>query len=91
MGHRNFERRLRALEKQLGSDPICVHLSDGSTRELSRSKSYPIELLRAVLNPSNLSPAQLADLAMLTDAGKIHNPGNAGLLELACALYNSPD
>lgn len=90
MRHRSFDRQLQKLEKQFLNDPLVLQLPDGTIRELHRPKDYAGTLLAAAIDPSQRTPTILADFQLLA-CYKLTRHQDEGLIELALAIYSSPE
>jgi hypothetical protein len=57
-----FEKRIRALEVRLVSDPVILHFLDGSTKEIRGHGDFVRDLLAKAFGGAELSPVQTAQL-----------------------------
>jgi hypothetical protein len=78
----NFEKRLRALESKLITDPVILHFSDGSTRELHGSGEFVFRLFQGVLGTADLRPGQAAQLDLIRQCVGAEEPGGGHMIEL---------
>jgi hypothetical protein len=84
----NFERRLRALEARMITDPVILHFADGSTRELRGPGDFLPRLFPGVFGEANLSPGQAAQLDLIRQSVGSKEPGGGRLVELLqCFLH----
>jgi hypothetical protein len=82
-----FAKRLRALEARLITDPVILHLADGSTRELHGPGDLVLRLFRGVFG-ADLSPVQAAQLDLIRESVSAEEPGGGHMIELLrCMLH----
>jgi len=83
----NFEKRLRALEARLITDPVILHFADGSKRELHGPGDFASRLFRGVFG-ADLSPAHSAQLDLIRQCVSSEEPGGGHMIELLkCLLH----
>jgi hypothetical protein len=88
----NFERRLRALEARIITDPVILLFADGSTRELRGPGDILLRLFPGVFGRGNLSPGQSAQLDLIRQSVGSREPGGGRLVELLqCFLHAQTD
>jgi hypothetical protein len=88
----NLERRLRALEARLITDPVVLYFADGSTRELHGSGDFVLRLYRGVFGKAELSPGQAAQLDLIRQCVGSEEPGGGRMIEvLQCLLHARVD
>lgn len=88
----NFEKRLRALEAKIITDPLILHLADGSTRTLFGGRDFLVRLLRGVCREADFSPAQAAHLDLVRKCVSSQEPGGGRMVELiGCLLHAQTD
>jgi hypothetical protein len=85
----NFEKRLRALESKLITDPVILHFSDGSTRELHGSGEFVFRLFQGVLGTADLRPGQAAQLDLIHRCVGSEEPGGGRMVELLHCLFHA--
>jgi hypothetical protein len=84
----NFERRIRALETRMITDPVILHFADGSTRELRGPGDFLLRLFPGVFGKANLSPGQAAQLDLIRQSVRAQEPGGGHMVELLqCLLH----
>jgi hypothetical protein len=84
----NFERRLRALEARMNTDPVILRFADGSTRELRGPGDFLLRLFPGVFGKTNLSPGQAAQLDLIRQSVGSKEPGGGRMVELIqCLLH----
>jgi hypothetical protein len=87
-----FERRVRALEARLITDPVILHFADGSTRELRGPGDFLLRLFPGVFGKANLSPGQAAQLDLIRQSVSSKEPGGGRMVELLkCLLHAQAD
>jgi len=83
---RNFDQRLKKLERQLApEDPVVLIMSDGSRKELPMTRGGMLELFRYFIKNEDSPEAKL-----LRESIQILELGGSHLLELARALLHGP-
>jgi hypothetical protein len=84
----NFEKRLRALEARLNTDPVILYFADGSTRVFCGGHGFLVRLLRGVCGRADFSAGQTAELALIRQCVGSKEPGGGRLAELVrCMLH----
>ena len=83
----NFEKRLRALEARMISDPVVLSMPDGSKRELHGGGDFLLHLFPGVFGKANLSPGQAAQLDLIRQS--VHAQRLVELLQ--CFLHAQSD
>lgn len=82
-----LERRVRALEARLITDPVILHFADGSTREIHGRGDFLLNLFCGACGGADLSPWQAEQLDLIGRSVAAREPGGARLTEvLRCAL-----
>jgi hypothetical protein len=85
---RKFERRLRVLEARMITDPVVLHLADGSTRTFCAGREFLVSILQRVCRGAAFSPGQSAELALIRQCMGSKEPGGGRLAELMrCMLH----
>jgi len=87
----NFEKRLRALEARLITDPVILHFADGSKRELHGPGDFASRLFHGVFG-ADVSPAHAAQLELIRECVGSEEPGGGHMIELLrCLLHARTD
>jgi hypothetical protein len=87
----NLEKRLRALEAKLISDPVVIYFADGSTRELHGPGDFVLRLFQGVFG-ADLSPTHAAQLDLIHRCVGSEEPGGGRMVELLhCLLHARAD
>jgi hypothetical protein len=82
-----FERRVRALEAKLITDPVVLHFADGSTREMRGRGHFLLQLLCGACGGLELRPEQAAQLELIRQSVAAQEPGGGRMVEvLRCCL-----
>jgi len=82
-----LEKRLRALERRMLSDPVVLFFADGTTQELHGTKDFLLRLSSDLCRGVNLSAEQTAQLDMIRDSVAAQEPGGGHMIEVVrCAL-----
>jgi hypothetical protein len=63
-----LEKRIRALEARMLSDPVILYFADGSTREICGRADYLLRLFCDACYGGDLSPRQAAELDLIRDS-----------------------
>jgi hypothetical protein len=77
-----FEKRLRALEARMMTDPLILHFADGSTREICGQGDFLLRLFKGVFGRADLSPSQAAQLDLIRQSVYAQEPGCGRMTEL---------
>lgn len=84
----NFEKRLRALEARLTTEPVVLYFADGSKRELHGPGDLVVRLFRGVFGSADLGPAQTEQLDLIRESVSAEEPGGGHMIELLkCLLH----
>jgi hypothetical protein len=87
----NFEKRLRALEARLVSDPVLLYFGDGSKRELHGPGDFVLRLFRGVFG-AEISPTHAGQLDLIRQSVRAEEPGGGHMIELLrCLLHARAD
>jgi hypothetical protein len=87
-----LEKRIRALESRLITDPVVLYFADGSTRELRGCGDFLLSLLVGACGGADLSPGQAAQLELIRQSVYAQEPGGARMTEvLRCLLHASAE
>jgi len=74
------------------TDPVTIHLADGSTRLLCGPGDFLLRLFPGVFGRANLSPGQAAQLDLIRQSVGSKEPGGGRLVELLqCFLHAQAD
>jgi hypothetical protein len=76
-----FEKRIRALETRVLSDPLVLHFADGSTRQIRDSGDLLLTLLVGACR-GDLSPRHAATLALIRESVSAEDPEGGHMIEL---------
>ena len=83
---RDFEKRLKKLERQLAPEaPVVLIMSDGSREQLRMPRGGMLQLYVYLIKNEDSPEAKL-----LRESIQIIEPGGSHLLELARALLHGP-
>ena len=77
-----FEKRIRALEARMMTDPLILYFADGSTREICGQGDFLLRLFKGVFGRADLSPSQATQLDLIRQAVYAQEPGGGRLIEL---------
>lgn len=84
---KNLDRRIRALETRIISDPVVLHFADGSTRELRGQRYFLLDLIGAA-GRADISASQAAQLDLIRRSVYAQEPGGGRMTEvLRCVLH----
>jgi hypothetical protein len=81
-----LEKRIRALEVRMLSDPVILHFANGSTREIYGRGDYLIYVFAGVFGHRDLTEAEAADLALVRKCVFAQEPGGGHMVELINAV-----
>jgi hypothetical protein len=84
-----IETRIRKLEAKMITDPIILHFSDGTTRQLCYRGTYLLSLMRDVCRGLVLSPWQAEQLELVRRSVWAEEPGGARLVEVVHCLMHA--
>jgi hypothetical protein len=85
-----LEKRIRALEARLVSDPVVLQFADGSTKEICGRGDFLLDLFCGACSGSDLGPAHAAQLELIRQSVGAQEPGGGHMVELIRSLLNSP-
>ena len=84
----SIEKRLRALENKLISDPVTLYLADGTTWELRGPKDLLLHLFLNASSGAAPTPGQAEQLDLIRRSVAAQEPGGGHMVELIqCALH----
>ena len=83
-----LEKRIKALEKRVISNPVVLIFQDGSTREIRGKKYFLLDLFAASGKPSTLTPVQAAQLESIRKSVGAREPGGGRMTELIRCAAN---
>jgi hypothetical protein len=69
-----LEKRIRALETRIVSDPVILHFADGTTREIHGWGDFLLDLLAGACG-GDLSPRETAQLDLIRKSVDPQEPG----------------
>jgi hypothetical protein len=81
-----LERRIRALEAKLFTEPLILHFADGSTRTIYGGGDFLMGLFKGVFGRADLGPGQAAQLDLIRQCVRSEEPGGGRMLELLRCL-----
>jgi hypothetical protein len=84
-----LEKRLRALESKLLTDPLILRFADGSTRTICGHGDFLLRLFRGVFGRADLSPGQASQLDMIRQRVSSTEPGGGHMVELLRCLLDA--
>ena len=76
-----LEKRIRALEAKMLSDPLIFHFADGSVKTLTGGRHFLVDLLVRSSSP-DLNPAERAQLDLIYESVSAEKPGGGHLVEM---------
>jgi hypothetical protein len=85
-----LEKRIRALEFTMHSDPVILYFADGSTREICGRADYLLRLFCAACYGGDLSPRQTAELNLIRDSVSAGGASCAQMTQLIRAFLLGP-
>ena len=80
-----IEKRLRALEQRLITEPTVLFFDDGSTRQVC-GRGHLLDLLLAALPGGNLTSVQAEQIDLVRRCKYAQEPGGSRLIELFTSL-----
>jgi hypothetical protein len=87
-----IEKRLRALEARMISDPLILTFADGSTRTICGGGDFLMRLFKGVFGRADLGPGQAAQLDLIRQSVRAQEPGGGRMIELLrCFLHAQAD
>jgi phosphosulfolactate synthase (CoM biosynthesis protein A) len=83
-GRKNMkiEKRIRALEARMSSDPVVLHFADGSTRELRGQRYFLLDLIGVACRGADISASQAAQLEAVRQSLWAEEPDGGRLTEV---------
>ena len=85
-----FERRLRALERRLTTEPTILHFADGSTRRLHGRPDFLLRLVVGSCGGGELTSREREQRDWVLQSVDAVEPGGGRMCELIRAIANSP-
>lgn len=85
-----LEKRLRALERRMLSDPVVLFFEDGTTRELSGPKGFLLHLFCDTCRGAGLTPGQAEQLDLIRRSVTAREPGGGHMIEVVRCALNAP-
>lgn len=85
-----LERRIRALENKLASDPFILVFADGTRREIPSVGNYWFKLFIADQDDGDLTPNQKRHIEWIRESVGAFEPGGGHLIDLFRSILNSP-
>jgi len=86
----SLERRIRALEVRLITDPVILYFADGSTREIHGRGDFVLGLFCGALGGADLAPWQAEQLDLIRRSVGAEEPGGGHMVELLRCALNPP-
>src|ERR1700690_1523511 len=90
VGMMSIERRIRALEARLLSDPVVLIFGDGSSRELHGRGDFLLRLFCGASGGADLTPWQAEQLELIRRSVSAQEPGGGCMTEVLRCLLNGP-
>lgn len=85
-----LEKRIRALEARVFSDPVTLHFADGSKREIHGPRNFLLDLFVGACRGADITPAQAEQLDLIRHSVAAQEPRGAHMTELIrCFLHGS--
>ena len=85
-----LEKRIRALESKMHSDPVILYFADGSTREICGRADYLLKLFCTACYGGELSPRQAAELDLIRDSVGEGGASCAHMIEIVRCFLLGP-
>jgi hypothetical protein len=85
-----IEKRLRALEARLSSEPVVLGFADGSTKEICGPRHFLLDLFCATRSGADLSPVQAEQLDLIRQSVSAREPGGGHMVELVRLFADRP-
>ncbi|HEY7334133.1 MAG TPA: hypothetical protein VH639_04555 [Bryobacteraceae bacterium] len=85
-----LEKRLRALEARMLSEPVILRFADGSTRELCGPRGFLLHLF-VESSSEDLTPEQTSQLDLIRASVAAGEPGGGHIIDLLRALSGKVD
>ena len=83
-----LERRVRALEARLITDPAVLSFADGSTQEICCRGDYLLRLFQGACGGADLRPGHAEQLDLIRRSVRAREPGGGHMTEvLRCLLH----
>ncbi len=86
----NLEKRIRALEARMITDPLILYFADGSTRKLCGRGDLLLSLFEGACGGSDLSSWQAAQLQLIRQSVAAQETGGGHMVELLRCFLNGP-
>jgi hypothetical protein len=85
-----LEKRIRALESKMHSDPVILYFADGSKREIHGPRNFLLHLFVGACGGADITPAQAEQLDLIRDSVAAQEPGGARLTEIIRCFLLGP-
>ena len=85
-----LEKRIRALEAKIITDPLVLYFADGSTRELRGPRHFLRRLFHGACGRADLSSRQAEQLELIRQSVDSREPGGAHMTDLLRCFLNGP-
>lgn len=79
-----LEKRIRALEVKMITDPVTLFFADGSTREICGRGDSLLHLFTGLGGEADLSPAQAEQLDLIRRSVRVQEPSGHLVQLLRC-------
>jgi hypothetical protein len=85
-----LEKRIRALEARMITDPLVLYFADGSTRELRGRGDFVMGLFAGACGGAELSSMQAEQLELIRQSVSAKEPGGGHMTEVLRCFLNGP-
>jgi hypothetical protein len=85
-----FEKRIRALEACMITDPVILHFADGNITEIRGQGDFLRDLFAKACSRAELSPVQTAQLDLIRKSVRSEEPGGGHMIELLNSILDAP-
>jgi hypothetical protein len=83
-----LEKRIRALEARLITDPVVLYFADGTTREICGRGNFLLRLFESACGGADLTTDQAEQLDLIRRSVAAREPGGGHMIELVrCAPH----
>lgn len=76
-----LEKRIRALEAKMFSDPVLLFFPDGSKREIHGRRNFLLDLFVGACGGADITPARAAQLDLVHRSVDATEPGGGRMTE----------
>jgi hypothetical protein len=85
-----LEKRLRAVEAKMSSNPTILHFADGTEKKIYGRKDYLLQLFIAA-SGQNLSPRDAKNLDLILKCKRSEERGGGRLVEAIKSVFVNED